>query len=493
MKVKKDLYRTRLNEELSELANKYLSSAYDDLDFFEEEIYATAAHLVSLSYSNMISKKELAVLLYKLDSLKRLDLRERAKEFEDIHELIEEELNHRAGEVAKKLQSGRSRNDEVATITRMKVRKFLLDISRAIIELMEALINRAEKEKEVLIIYRTHRRDAQISSLAHYWLCFVDDLARNFERTIQALSLCNRMPLGASACAGTAVPIDRYAEMKLLGFDSILENSLDAVSTRDFILDALNSAVCLMCTLSRLSEDLIHWSSKDIGIIELHDSHCSSSSIMPHKKNPDVLEMLKARTSEVIAGYYAIAGILCSLPSGYNRELQRTKHIAVSCLSAAKDSLLMMIDVIRKLSVNPEKAIQYAKKSEAIALDITEYIMMKKSIPFRDAYNIVAELVKKLEAEGRLISELNKEEIMKYLNLKEEDLEELKIENILKLRKSQGSPNPSEVERMISERKKLIEEFLNKFNEISNRIETALSGLRITIYSMIKAYESKSV
>jgi argininosuccinate lyase len=456
----KDLFRSRLNKALSQKARKFLSSLEEDLEFFEEEIILNIAHVSMLLKQGIIDEKEATYLIKALKEIQPKELIEN-KDFEDIHEFIEAKLIERTGEIAMKLQSGRSRNDDVATITRMKVRKLLLEILDLLLKLSSTLLEKAKKDKNIILIYRTHRRDAQISNLSHYWLAQIDSLLRDAERIIEAYKRCNLSPLGASACAGTMFPIDREFTAKMLAFDGLIENSLDAVTTRDFITDALHASVSIMINLSRISEDLIYWSEKRI--IELDDSHCSSSSIMPHKKNPDVLELLKAKAKEVISIHIAIIEILSSLPSGYNRELQRVKIDAIRGLNIVKESLDIFQEVISYLKPNEIISLKYAKKSESIATDLAELLAIELNVPFRVAHKKVGEAFKKIDSEN-IENEIEK--IMNSLGIKVK----MNFNVLLMKRKSLGSPNPNEIERLIKSREMMINTYKEILNEKLNKI-----------------------
>jgi argininosuccinate lyase len=465
----KDIFRSRLDKPLSEKARRFLSSLEEDLEFFEEEILVNIAHVSMLYKQGIIDEKEASSLINALKEIKQDELKEN-KDFEDIHEFIEAKLIERVGEAAMKLQSGKSRNDDVATITRMKIRKLLLEILDLLLKLSSTLLERAKKDKDVILIYRTHRRDAQISNLSHYWLAQLDSLIRNAERIIEAYKRCNLSPLGSSACAGTMFPIDREFTARILAFDGILENSLDAVTSRDFIIDALHVAVSIMIDISRISEDLIYWSEKRI--IELDDSHCSSSSIMPHKKNPDVLELLKAKAKEVISIHMAIIEILSSLPSGYNRELQRVKIDAVKGLNIVKESLDVIREVIFYLKPNKIVSLKLAKKSESIATDLAELLATELNVPFREAHKKVGSIFKVIDLEN---IENGIEKIVDSLGLKEKSVD---FNELLMKRKSLGSPNLNEIDRLIKSREIMINTYKEILNDKMNKILKAMEEIK---------------
>lgn len=439
-----DLYRSRLSKPLSEKALKYLSSIKEDLEFFEEEIEVQIAHILMLKKIGILNENETKDLIKALYEIKPEEIE--SSKFEDIHEFIEAKLIEKLGETAMKIQTGRSRNDQVATITRLKVKRELLEIFDELIKFIETLLKKSEQDIQNIIIYRTHRRDAQISILSHYWLAFVDSLMRNLDRIIEAYRRSDLSPLGSSACAGSIIPVDREFTKNILAFNDLIENSLDAVTARDFVLDSLNACVNIMIDLSRMAEDLIFWSG--IGIIVLDDTHCSSSSIMPHKKNPDVLEMLKAKTKEVISSYNAVSEILSSLPSGYNRELQRVKSLAIFSLKIVKESISMMNEVVDLLKYEKKIAKEIINKSESFAVDLVEYLVINTNIPFREIHKIIGNILKGEYQRDKIIEEINK-----MLGVNEQKIREILNPNIiLNLRKSKGSPNPTFMNDLIRNR-----------------------------------------
>ncbi len=460
--MSKDIYRSRLSKSLSERARKYLSSIKEDAEFFNEEIQTQIAHVAMLQRIGIFEKEEAKRIVDALMAISKEELI--SSTFEDIHEFIEAKLIEKLGEVAMKIQTGRSRNDQVATITRLKLKNLLLKSLEAEIKFVKDLLDRAEKDIECLIIYRTHRRDAQVANLSHYWLAFVDSSMRNLERIIEAYHRCDLSPLGASACGGSLIPLDREFTKEMLGFSGLIENSLDAVTTRDFILDSLHALTCIMVDLSRMAEDLIYWT--DMKILDIDDSHASTSSLMPHKKNPDVLEMIKARAKEVISGYGTVSNILSSLPSGYNRELQRVKAIVIEKTKLAIESIEMMAEVVHLIKYDKNKAEEAILRSESIATDIAEYLVLNTKIPFREIHKGVANIFRELS---------NKKEIMDRISsyFKIESLEKLEPKLLLSLRKSLGSPNPSEIKRMLSDRKDKIvyfEDFLEKHKKVVKEV-----------------------
>ena len=298
------LYRSRLGKRMDEEALRYLSSLGEDREILLEDIEGTEAHVIMLCKQEIIQVNEARQILKVLEELKEKALRgelELKGDFEDVHEFIESQIIKRLGvEVGGKVHTGRSRNDQVALDIRLRVRRYLVEIWKEALDLAETILSRAEEEKETIMLHYTHLQPAQVGYLSHYLLAYLDHLLRDIERLEECYHRVNKSPLGACAIAGSTLPLDRRLVAELLGFEGIIENSLDAVSSRDFALEALSISAIMMTNLSRIAEDLITWCSREFGYAELPDELASPSSVMPHKKNPCILELLRAKTARII-------------------------------------------------------------------------------------------------------------------------------------------------------------------------------------------------
>ncbi len=359
------------------------------------------------------------------------------------------------------------------------IRDEINEIDEGLLELINALINRAENTLDCIMPMYTHLQQAQIGLLAHYMLAYADMLFRDVERLEDCYERVNRSPLGAGAIGGTSLPIDRNMIARLLAFNTLIENSIDATSSRDFMLEFCFDLSSIMLNLSRMAEDLIIWSSSEFNYIELPDELASTSSIMPQKKNPCPLELLRARAASVVGDLISIMMTIKSLPSGYNRDLQDTKKALFRAIRVSKDSIEIMRIIIERMIPKKEVMIEKASNSYALALDLAE-MLVKDGKPFREAHRIVGSLVMIASNKGKSLRELTADEINDeriYSMMKMLD-----VNKVVNTRVSIGSANPSEDARMIDERKEL----LKKHRE---RLSTRVNILR----DMIKAIEDKVI
>ncbi len=466
------MYRSRLRDNLRKEALEYLSSINDDQALLYYDIIGSIAHVIMLRECNIIKDidaKEIlkALLNAKTDTIK-------SDNYEDIHEALEAYVITKAGlEHGGKMHTARSRNDQVALDLRLLIRDQINDISKILLKLISIMLDKAEDTLDCIMPMYTHLQQAQIGVLSHYMLAYADTLLRDLERLEDCYKRVNRSPLGASAIGGSLLNIDRILTSKLLAFDSLIENSIDATSNRDFMLEFIFILASIMINLSRIAEDLIIWSSNEFNYIELPDDLTSTSSVMPHKKNPCPLELLRAKTASVISNLFAIATTIKSLPSGYNRDLQDTKRVLLNGIITTKESINIMSLVIKGLIPKRDNMISRSKESYALALDLAE-ILVKRGIPFREAHKIVGQLVMLANEKGKSLKELSAEEI----NNKElhSILQSLDI-NIINERVSIGAANPNEDKRMINIRRGLVERYEKNINDKLTRMENAINNL----------------
>jgi argininosuccinate lyase len=296
-------------------------------------------------------------------------------------------------DIGGKVQTGRSRNDQIVTDIRIKARDDVINILVHLIGLVKALTAKSEGNLDSIMPLYTHLQQAQIGNFAHYLLAYSDGLLRDIDRLLSLYDRINQSPLGAGPIGGSLLPIDRNMTAKLLGFENIISNSIDATSSRDFMTEFASNMASIMITLSRISEDFIIWSSQEFGFIEISDRHASTSSAMPQKRNPDPLELIRSKTAIVIGNLTTIMTILKSLPSGYSRDLQDTKIPFWSSVQLVLSSLAVMTDVIEYLSVKKDAMSAASNKSYAISLDIAEVLVTRYKVPFRVAHKLVGALV----------------------------------------------------------------------------------------------------
>jgi len=339
----------------------------------------------------------------------------------------------------------------------------------------------------------THGQHAQVGTLGHYLLSYFDALQRDLERILECYRRVNQNPLGAGPIGGTSIPIDRQRTTELLGFDEMVENSIDATSNRDWAIEVAAVSAILMSTLSRLASDLILWSMREYGYIELADEYSTSSSIMPQKKNPSTLELVRGRTSEVYSALEELLAMVKGVPTGYYQDLQGTKPPLWRCLDVVKGSLRIMNGAISTMTVNAERMRRVAEESYTYAVDLAEALVVEAGLPFREAYRVVAHIVRGLK--GRSLRELRIEELRgaveEVLNRSIEVRENL-IEEVtdpyrsLERRASRGSPRPEETKRMIAERWRILEAMRGEVEELRGRVKRAEEGLRETVKLYLK-------
>ena len=495
--MSRSLYRSRLKAALEEEAARFHTSIYDDLRIFEEDIDGTEAHDIMLHEAGIIPREALRLILKALEEL-RAEWREGhievGPEYEDVHEYVESRVIERIGvEAGGMMHTGRSRNDQVMVDVRMRVRRELLEVAEELLRLLETLLRRGEEHAETVMMLYTHGQHAQVGTLGHHLLSYFDALRRDLERILECYRRVNQNPLGAGPIGGTSIPIDRQRTTELLGFDEMVENSIDATSSRDWAIEVAAVSAILMSTLSRLASDLILWSMREYGYIELADEYSTSSSIMPQKKNPSTLELVRGRASEVYSALEELLAMVKGVPTGYYQDLQGTKPPLWRCLDVVKGSLRIMNGAISTMTVNAERMRRVAEESYTYAVDLAEALVVEAGLPFREAYRVVAHIVRGLK--GRSLRELRIEELRgaveEVLNRSIEVRENL-IEEVtdpyrsLERRASRGSPRPEETKRMIAERWRILEAMRGEVEELKGRVKRAEERLRETVKLYLK-------
>ncbi len=487
------MYRSRLKGKLNKDALKFLSSISDDLALLYYDIVGSEAHSLMLYENGIIEKQELKKILRALEGVKKQDLNKLASdEYEDIHEAVEACVIEKAGiDAGGKMHTARSRNDQVSLDIRMKVRDDISDTCREILALIDTLVKKAEKHKDSAMVMYTHMQHAQIGTFSHYLLSYADALFRDLERLYICYGRVNQSPLGACAIGGTSISIDRMKTASMLGFDSLVENSIDATTSRDFMVEFCFDLAVIMLDISRIAEDFVLWSSSEFYYIELADEFTSSSSVMPQKKNPCPLELTRAKTAMSIGLLMGIMNTVKSLPSGYSRDLQDTKHMLWQSVSIAKDSVKLMRYIVDSLQVNKGKMLDSAKNSYAVSLDIAEELV-KKGVAFRQAHKIVGSLVKSASDMKKSLVMLSEQEIKSAVG-KEFPADQLaKIvkgmspSSSLERRVSIGSPNPREQERMIKDRKLKANAYRAGIEKRTKRVSDVFGNLEKRVKSMVR-------
>ncbi|MFH1612655.1 MAG: argininosuccinate lyase, partial [bacterium] len=392
----KKVWQARFSKDVDKLVEEFTASISFDARLYKYDIIGSIAHTKMLAKCKIILQKECNQIIKGLKEIEKeieKGIFKFSLENEDIHSNIEIKLIEKIGEVGKKLHTARSRNDQVV----LDIRLFLKDEIKNIVELIQkiqdTLLSRAQKDINVIMPGYTHLQHAQPISLAHYWLSHITSFERDTERLKEVYKRTNILPLGVCALAGTSFSIDRNFVAKELNFSAISENSLDTVSDRDFMIEFLNTCAIIMMHLSRFSEDLIIWSTIEFNFIELDDSFCTGSSIMPHKKNPDILELIRGKTGRVYGNLISLLTLLKGLPSSYNRDLQEDKIPLFDTIDITKNSLLIYSKIFETMKINSFNMEQMLKKGFSTSSEISDYLT-KKGVPFRKSYQICGEIVK---------------------------------------------------------------------------------------------------
>jgi argininosuccinate lyase len=437
----------RFREKTEELVEEFTQSVSFDQRLALQDIRQNLAHLKALRMVGIVSEEEERLLRKGLEEIEQ-EVKENRMEFskawEDVHMNIERRLIEKVGEVGGKIHTARSRNDQVATDERLFIKEELLKVLESLRELRRTLVLLADRTVDVIVVSYTHLQRAQPIRLAHYFLAYREALLTDAMRFAHAYRFADSMPLGSGASAGVDFPIDRFFLAQELGFRSLTRNSLYAVAEREFILEVLyGCAVCGM-HLSRLSEDLILWSSEEFGFVSLPDRFCTGSSIMPQKKNPDVLELIRGKTGRLYGNLLALLTVMKGLPYAYNRDLQEDKEPLFDSLDTLKSILVVLKPLLEGLSINSERTYSSAGNF-ALATDLANYLVLK-GMPFRQAHKVVGSLVARLLEKGKSLEEVSLEELKAFSELFEEDaLNLLKPERVADRRKSYGGTAKEQV------------------------------------------------
>lgn len=437
----KKLWGGRFTKTAEEWVDEFGASISFDQELVLEDLEGSIAHVTMLAKCGIISEEEGALIkkgLIALQEKAKNDELEYSVALEDIHLNLESQLTGMIGPVGGKLHTGRSRNDQVATDMHLYLRRQTNTIIELIKEMQEALVEKAELHVETIMPGYTHLQRAQPISFAHHLLAYFWMLERDKERFSESLKRINISPLGAGALAGTTFPIDREMTADLLGFEGIYENSLDAVSDRDFILEFLSASSILMMHLSRLAEEIILWSSQEFRFIELDDSFSTGSSIMPQKKNPDMAELIRGKTGRVYGNLMGLLTVLKGLPLAYNKDMQEDKEGMFDTVKTVTGSLKIFAGMIRTMKVRTEEMEKATKNDFSNATELADYLS-SKGVPFRESHEIVGKLVLTCVQKNCYLADLSLEEFKEANPLFEEDIYHvLKPETAVQRRNSAG-------------------------------------------------------
>ena len=442
----------RFSEPVSDIVKRYTASITFDYRLAEFDIQGSLAHAAMLHHVGVLSKDDLMAIQRGMEVL----LTEiRAGQFvwsldrEDVHLNIEAALTAKIGDAGKRLHTGRSRNDQVATDIRLFLRDASDRILAGLAACQTALVDLAEQHTDTVMPGFTHLQVAQPVTFGHHLMAYFEMLARDVERVIDCRRRINRLPLGAAALAGTSYPIDREYVARALGFEGICENSLDAVSDRDFAIEFTAAAALVMTHLSRLSEELILWMSPRFGFIDLADRFCTGSSIMPQKKNPDVPELVRGKTGRVNGHLVALLTLMKAQPLAYNKDNQEDKEPLFDTVDTLLDTLTIYADLLRGVTVKPAAMRAAVLQGFATATDLADYLV-KKGMPFRDAHEVVACAVRAADQSGRDLADLSLAELQAFSALITDDVfAVLTLEGSLAARNHLGGTAPAQVRAAI--------------------------------------------
>ena len=431
----------RFQEKTDELVEAFTASIDYDRRLYPYDIEGSIAHCRMLAKCAVISMEEADQLVTGLEAVKaELDQGtfEFKQELEDIHMHIEARLTEKIGPVAQKLHTARSRNDQVALDIRMYLRDAVADIITETRRLQQVLVDLAETHLTVALPGYTHTQRAQPILLSHHFMAYFEMFNRDVQRFSEGLARINVLPLGAAALAGTTYPIDRQYTAELLGFEQVSINSVDAVSDRDFIMEFLSSASICMIHMSRLAEELILWSSSEFGFVELPDAFATGSSIMPQKKNPDVLELVRGKCGRVIGDLMAILTVLKSLPLSYNRDMQEDKEPLFDAVDTLGACIAILGRMLPHIKINAKTMREAASVGFLNATDLADYLS-ERGMPFRKAHHCAGQAVAHALAQNKELHELPLEQLQTFSSLIQEDVYEyLTVEAMIQRRESYG-------------------------------------------------------
>jgi argininosuccinate lyase len=449
----------RFSEPVSELVQRYTASVSFDRRLAEYDIEGSLAHARMLAAANIIDADDLAAIQSGLNQI-REEIRSGEfvwlLELEDVHLNIEKRLTALIGDAGKRLHTARSRNDQVATDIRLYLRASIDGIISLIHAMQRSLLDLAEKHTDTVMPGFTHLQVAQPVVFGHHLMAYFEMLKRDGERLSDCRKRLNRLPLGAAALAGTSYPVDRERVAHELGFDGVCENSLDAVSDRDFAIEFCAAAALIMTHLSRLSEELILWMNPAFGFIDLADRFCTGSSIMPQKKNPDVPELVRGKTGRVNGHLVALLTLMKAQPLAYNKDNQEDKEPLFDTVDTLTDTLRIYADMLTGVRVNREAMYKAAMRGYATATDLADYLA-KKGLPFREAHEIVARAVRFADESGRDLSALTLPELQQFSPLIEDDIfAVLTLEGSVNSRNHIGGTAPTQVSAAIARARKCL-------------------------------------
>lgn len=446
------LWSGRFDKNTDALVDELNASIGFDFRMYKQDIRGSLAHSAMLAKQGIISHEDAALIA---DGLRAIlaDIEAGSLSFgndaEDVHMAIEGELTRRIGDAGKRLHTARSRNDQVALDFRLYLKEEISEIKGLVLELLETVLNLAERNTDVIMPAYTHLQRAQPTTFAHYMMAYANMLRRDVTRLEDCIERMDESPLGSGALTATTYPIDREFVARELGFAGITQNSLDGVSDRDFALELMNALSILMMHLSRFSEEIILWCSWEFKFIELDDAYSTGSSIMPQKKNPDIAELVRGKTGRVYGDLMTLFTVMKALPLAYNKDMQEDKEPVFDAVDTVKRCLPVFSAMLNTMRLYPENMRNAALRGFINATDCADYLV-KKGLPFRDAYTVVGKLVNLCIEKGKTLETLELEEYRKLNPSFDADVyEAIALEACVSSRKAEGGPAKESVQKQM--------------------------------------------
>jgi argininosuccinate lyase len=446
------LWGGRFKEPLAEIALNFSSSIELDKHLYEEDIAGSIAHVEMLASVKVLKKSEAKRICTALKAIRKEIADGKLKltlKYEDVHSAIEQRLTQKIGALGGKLHTGRSRNDQIALDERLFLRSAIKEISKLVVNLQRVLLNKAEKNYGILMPGYTHTQRAQAIMLSHHLLAYINMLERDYERLQDCSRRLNKSPLGAAAFAGTPFAINRAMVANKLGFNGIVENSIDAVSDRDYILEFISACSLMMMHLSRCAEELVLWTTKEFSFAQISDAYTTGSSIMPQKKNPDMAELIRGKTGRVYGALMNLLTTMKGLPLAYNRDMQEDKLPMLDVVKTTRESLLILAHVLVHTTFNKFHMEEELRTDFLTATDMADYLVTK-GIPFREAHKITGEVVQYCVTHKMYFGNLDLTTLKEFSPRFEPDIFDFILpQTSVKRKKSAGSTSPREVKKQI--------------------------------------------
>ena len=447
------LWDAKFKKKLDKEAEEFTSSLTVDKQLAKYDVSGSIAHTKMLAKCKIIREKEAKKIVFALKEIGQKIEKGKFlfKDDEDIHTTVERSLTENIGTLGEKLHTARSRNDQIALDERLYTKDKIKEIISQITKFQKTILQIAKKEQNVIMPGYTHLQHSQPVLFSHWLLAYLEMLERDKNRFNDSYTRVDVLPLGAGAGFGTSLPIDRKFTAKILGFNKVAENSLDAVSDRDFLIEVSSASAILMMHLSRLSEEIVLWNSSEFGFLEIDESFATGSSLMPNKKNPDIPELVRGKTARVYGELFALLSLMKNLPLAYNRDMQEDKKGFFEMIKIVFSSLNIYTKFLPKIKLNKERMKEMAEKGEATATDLVEYLVTK-NVPFREAHRIVGKILKHLADSGKKLKEVSLSELRKFSpQFAKDALKRIKVEFSVRNKNSFGGTSPNNVQARIKD------------------------------------------